>query len=77
VPPFYDSLMAKIIAHGSTRVIALARLRRALDETRVTGVATNLDFHRRVLADPEFAAGGVDTAYLARLAARDPALLEG
>src|SRR6202012_5152945 len=77
VPPFYDSLMAKIIAHGSTRAEALARLRQALDETRVEGVATNLAFHRRVLAAPEFAAGGVDTAYLARLAARDPALMEG
>ncbi len=77
VPPFYDSLMAKIIAHGADRAEALARLRRALDETRVEGVATNLDFHRRVLADPEFQAGGVDTAYLARLAERDPALLEG
>ncbi|MGZ3273632.1 MAG: acetyl-CoA carboxylase biotin carboxylase subunit [Caulobacteraceae bacterium] len=76
VPPFYDSLMAKIIAHGPTRAEALSRLRRALDETRVEGVATNLAFHRRVLADPEFQAGGVDTAYLARLAARDPALLE-
>jgi acetyl-CoA carboxylase biotin carboxylase subunit len=77
VPPFYDSLMAKIIAHGPTRAEALARLRQALDGTRVTGVATNLNFHRRVLADPEFAAGGVDTAYLARFAQRDPALLEG
>jgi acetyl-CoA carboxylase biotin carboxylase subunit len=77
VPPFYDSLMAKVIAHGADRAEALARLRQALDETRVEGVATNLDFHRRVLADPEFAAGGVDTAYLARLAHRDPALLEG
>jgi acetyl-CoA carboxylase biotin carboxylase subunit len=77
VPPFYDSLMAKIIAHGATRAEALARLLLALEETRVEGVATNLAFHRRVLADPEFAAGCVDTAYLARLAARDPALLEG
>ena len=77
VPPFYDSLMAKIIAHGATRAEALARLRQALDETRVVGVATNLDFHRRVLADPEFQAGGVDTAYFARFAARDPALPEG
>jgi acetyl-CoA carboxylase biotin carboxylase subunit len=77
VPPFYDSLMAKIIAHGADRAEALNRLRQALAETRIEGVATNLAFHRRVLADPEFAAGGVDTAYLARLAHRDPALLEG
>jgi acetyl-CoA carboxylase biotin carboxylase subunit len=77
VPPFYDSLMAKVIAHGPTRAVALARLRRALDDARIVGVASNIGFHRRVLADPEFAAGGVDTAFLARLAARDPALLEG
>jgi acetyl-CoA carboxylase biotin carboxylase subunit len=75
VPPFYDSLMAKIIAHGPTRADALARLRQALDETKVEGVSTNLDFHRRVLADPEFVRGGVDTQYLTRLAARDPALM--
>jgi acetyl-CoA carboxylase biotin carboxylase subunit len=77
VPPFYDSLMAKIIAHGSTRAEALDRLCMALAATHVEGVATNLAFYRRVLADPEFIAGGVDTAYLARLAYRDPALLEG
>jgi acetyl-CoA carboxylase biotin carboxylase subunit len=76
VPPFYDSLMGKVIAHGATRAEALARLRQALDETRIVGVSTNLAFHRRVLADVEFAAGGVDTAYLARLAQRDPALME-
>ena len=58
------------------RAEALARLRQALDETRVEGVATNLAFHRRVLADPEFQAGGVDTGFLARLLERDPALLE-
>jgi acetyl-CoA carboxylase biotin carboxylase subunit len=75
VPPFYDSLMAKIIAHGSSRAEALNRLRQALEETRVEGVTTNLDFHRRVLADPEFAAGGVDTQYLTRFAQRDPALM--
>jgi acetyl-CoA carboxylase biotin carboxylase subunit len=77
VPPFYDSLMAKIIAHGSTRAEALDRLCLALATTHVEGVATNVAFHRRVLTDPEFIAGGVDTAYLARLAQRDPALLEG
>ena len=77
VPPFYDSLMAKIIAHGSTRAEALGRLCVALAATHVEGVATNLAFHRHVLADREFIAGGVDTAYLTRLAARDPALLEG
>jgi acetyl-CoA carboxylase biotin carboxylase subunit len=66
VPPFYDSLMAKIIAHAADRPGALAKLREAIAATRVTGVSTNLSFHANVLSDPEFQAGGVDTGYLAR-----------
>jgi acetyl-CoA carboxylase biotin carboxylase subunit len=66
VPPFYDSLMAKIIAHAPDRFAALAKLHAAIAATRVTGVATNLAFHADVLSDPEFQAGGVDTGYLAR-----------
>ena len=72
VPPYYDSLMAKIVAHGSDRTIALARLGKALAETRIAGVATNVMFHRAVLEDPEFVAGGVDTGYLARFFSRAP-----
>ncbi len=67
VPPFYDSLLGKIIAHGRDRAQALARLRAAVAVTRIEGVATNLGLHAEVLADPEFASGGVDTDYLARL----------
>lgn len=70
IPPFYDSLMAKIIAHGPTRSAALARLRDAIGAARVTGVATNLPFHAQVLADSEFAAGAVDTGFVARLLER-------
>jgi acetyl-CoA carboxylase biotin carboxylase subunit len=70
VPPFYDSLLGKIVAHGTDRAHALARLRAAVAMTRVEGVATNLALHADVLADPEFAAGGVDTAYLPRLLQR-------
>jgi acetyl-CoA carboxylase biotin carboxylase subunit len=66
VPPFYDSLMAKIIAHAADRPAALAKLREAIASSRVTGVSTNLSFHADVLSDPEFQAGGVDTGYLAR-----------
>jgi acetyl-CoA carboxylase biotin carboxylase subunit len=72
VPPYYDSLLAKIIAHGPDRATALSRLKRGFADCRITGVATNIDFHRAVLSDPEFAAGGVDTSYLARLLARAP-----
>jgi acetyl-CoA carboxylase biotin carboxylase subunit len=64
VPPHYDSLVGKLIVHGATRAEALARLRIALNEARVEGIATNLPLHRRVVADPGFAAGGVDIHYL-------------
>jgi acetyl-CoA carboxylase biotin carboxylase subunit len=67
VEPFYDSLMAKIIAHASDRPSALARLRSAIESTHLVGVATNLSFHRDVLAHPEFQRGGVDTGFVARL----------
>ena len=66
VPPHYDSLLAKIIAHGAGRAEALETLRGALDRCAVEGVVTNLDMHRGLLADPEFGKGGVDTGYLER-----------
>jgi acetyl-CoA carboxylase biotin carboxylase subunit len=67
VPPNYDSLLAKVIAHGADRAAALRRLRGALDRCEIGGVATNLGMHRALLADPEFARGGVDTGYLERV----------
>ena len=70
VPPYYDSLMAKIIAHGRDRAEAVARLRKAIAETQIEGVKTNLPFHAEVLADAEFQAGGMDTGYLGRFFAR-------
>jgi acetyl-CoA carboxylase biotin carboxylase subunit len=66
IPPFYDSMIAKVIAHGPDRATALARLRAALADVRIVGVATNLAFQQAVLADPDFARGGVDTGFLAR-----------
>ena len=70
VAPFYDSLLGKIIAHGRDRAQALARLRAAVALTRIDGVASNLALHADVLADAEFANGGVDTSFLARLLSR-------
>jgi len=62
----YDSLIAKLIVHGNSREDALARLRIALDEMRVSGIATNLPLHRRIVGDPAFVAGAVDIHYLER-----------
>jgi acetyl-CoA carboxylase biotin carboxylase subunit len=76
IPPFYDSLLAKIIARGPDRSSALKRLRKAIASTRVEGVTTNLAFHAEVLADPEFERGGVETSFLARFLARRPLPLE-
>jgi len=72
VPPYYDSLMCKLIAHGPDRTSAIDRLRTALTQSRVEGVKTNIAFHLAVLADPAFRAGGVDTGYLTRFLAREP-----
>lgn len=76
VPPYYDSLMAKIIAHAPDRPAALARLRRAVAATRLVGVRSNLRFHEMVLTHPEFGAGGVDTAFVARMLERAPKMRE-
>jgi acetyl-CoA carboxylase, biotin carboxylase subunit len=66
VPPYYDSLLGKVIAWGEDRSAALGRLRAALEGTRIEGVKTNTAYLATVLADPEFVAGGVDTGFLAR-----------
>jgi acetyl-CoA carboxylase biotin carboxylase subunit len=66
VPPYYDSMVAKLIVHGATRQDALTRLRVALDEMRVGGIATNIPLHRELAGDEGFASGGVDIHYLER-----------
>ena len=67
VPSHYDSLLAKIIAYGRTRDEAVARLRRALDETIIGGIRTNLPLHQRIVAHPDFEAGRLSTRFLERL----------
>ena len=67
VPPFYDSLLAKVIVWGETREIALARARRALAETRVGGIKTNLPFHRGIVDNAAFLGAEVSTNLLDRV----------
>ncbi len=64
VPPHYDSMIGKIIAHGDTREQALARMRIALSETVVEGILTNIPLHRELMADAKFIEGGVNIHYL-------------
>lgn len=66
VQPYYDSLIGKLIAHGTSREDAIARLRVALAELRVEGIATNARLHQDLLAEPGIQAGGVDIHYLER-----------
>ena len=68
VPPFYDSLLGKIIVHGRDREEAVARMRRALAETVVEGVKTTIPFHLRLLTHPAFLAGEFTSADSTRLA---------
>ncbi len=63
---FYDSMLAKLIVHGATRLDAIVRMERALAELVITGVATNQPFHLRLLADSDFRAGRIDIQFLER-----------
>jgi acetyl-CoA carboxylase biotin carboxylase subunit len=67
VPPTYDSLVAKIIAHGATRAEAITRMRRALDETTLDGIASNIPLHLALMDEAGFRAGGFDIHHLERL----------
>lgn len=77
VPLEYDPLLSKLIAWGEDRAQALARMRRALAEYHIGGIRSNLPLFRRILDDPDFAAGKVDTGYLARLLATAPPAADG
>ena len=67
VPPYYDSLVAKLIVHAGSREDCLLRLRRALDEMVVSGIETTIPLHQRVIDDPSFQAGDYDIHWLEKL----------
>src|SRR5579872_73539 len=67
IPPFYDSLVAKLIAFGHDRTEAIARMRRALEMFVVEGIYTTIPLHQRIMQDPDFIAGKTDTTFLTKL----------
>lgn len=67
VPPYYDSLIAKIIAYGETRQSAIARMKTALNEIHIEGIKTNIELHQRILNDTNFVRGGTNIHYLEKM----------
>jgi acetyl-CoA carboxylase biotin carboxylase subunit len=66
ISPYYDSMVAKLMAHGRDRAEAIARMRRCVEVMVVEGIKTNIPLHRRILEDPDFLAGRFDTRFLER-----------
>jgi acetyl-CoA carboxylase, biotin carboxylase subunit len=66
VPPYYDSLIAKLVARGRDRAEAISRMQRALDMFIVEGIYTTIPLHRRIMKDPDFRAGKFDTKFMER-----------
>jgi acetyl-CoA carboxylase biotin carboxylase subunit len=71
IPPYYDSLIAKLIVRGKDRNEALSRMARALEMFIVEGVFTTIPLHRKILADPDFRAGNFDTGFIERFLAKN------
>jgi len=70
IPPYYDSMIAKLITRGNNRMEAISRMRRSLEVMVVEGIRTNVTLHRRIINDPDFIRGNLDTGYLDRLLER-------
>jgi len=67
IPPYYDSLVAKLITFGQSRDEAIARMSRALDMFVVEGIYTSIPLHQRIMKHPDFIAGRLDTNFLERM----------
>jgi acetyl-CoA carboxylase biotin carboxylase subunit len=72
VPPYYDSLIAKIITHGRDRQEAIVRMRRTLEMTVIEGIRTSIPLHLKILDDPDFVAGRLSTAFMERFITARP-----
>jgi acetyl-CoA carboxylase, biotin carboxylase subunit len=81
VPPFYDSMIAKVIVHARTRDLAIARMKRALEAMVVEGIKTTIPLHLKIMDDPKFRAGDISTSFmeyfLAKNGAKKPAKMNG
>ena len=73
ISPYYDSMIAKVMAHGRDRQEAVARMRRTLEMTVIEGIKTNVALHLRILAEQDFAAGRLNTGFMNRFMAPAPA----
>jgi acetyl-CoA carboxylase, biotin carboxylase subunit len=73
ISPYYDSMIAKIVTHGRDRQEAIVRMRRTLEMTVIEGIKTSLPMHLKVLAEPDFVAGRLSTAFMDRFAAASTA----
>jgi acetyl-CoA carboxylase biotin carboxylase subunit len=71
VPPYYDSMIAKLICVGATRESCIDRMRRALDEYYITGIKTTVPFHSTIMRNADFRAGNYDTGFVERLMSAD------
>jgi acetyl-CoA carboxylase biotin carboxylase subunit len=68
IPPYYDSLIAKLIVHGKDRTEAIRRMSRALEMFIIEGISTSIPVQQKIMADPDFQAGNFDTHFLERFA---------
>jgi acetyl-CoA carboxylase biotin carboxylase subunit len=71
IPPYYDSLIAKLVVRGKDRSEAISRMSRALEMFIVEGIYTTIPLHRKILADPDFRAGKIDTTFIERFLAKN------
>jgi acetyl-CoA carboxylase biotin carboxylase subunit len=69
IPPYYDSLIAKLVARGRDRDEAISRMSRALEMFVVEGIYTTIPLHQRIMRDPDFRAGNFDTKFMERFLA--------
>ncbi|MGD0199553.1 MAG: acetyl-CoA carboxylase biotin carboxylase subunit [Bryobacteraceae bacterium] len=72
IPPYYDSLVAKLITYGDDRAESIARMKRALEMFVVEGIYTSIPLHQRILSDPDFLSGNFDTNFVKRFANKVP-----